>query len=59
MYILALLICDTLNCFQGSIPHGIDVLRVTDFYAVSIRRNAFLVAAPQVVEWVTVFRTSR
>ncbi|KAG9121768.1 hypothetical protein FRC07_002140, partial [Ceratobasidium sp. 392] len=32
----------------GSIPHGIDVLRATDFYAVSIRRNAFLVAAPQV-----------
>ncbi|KAF8606944.1 ARM repeat-containing protein [Ceratobasidium sp. AG-I] len=35
----------------GSIPHGIDVLRVTDFYAVSIRRNAFLVAAPQVAEF--------
>ncbi|KAG8769057.1 hypothetical protein FRC12_005192, partial [Ceratobasidium sp. 428] len=33
----------------GSIPHGIDVLRATDFYAVSIRRNAFLIAAPQVV----------
>ncbi|CCO31366.1 Tubulin-specific chaperone D AltName: Full=Beta-tubulin cofactor D [Rhizoctonia solani AG-1 IB] len=32
----------------GVIPHGIDVLRATDFYAVSIRRNAFLVAAPQV-----------
>ncbi|CAE6415293.1 unnamed protein product [Rhizoctonia solani] len=32
----------------GTIPHGIDVLRATDFYAVSIRRNAFLVAAPQV-----------
>ncbi|KAG8743529.1 hypothetical protein FRC10_011920 [Ceratobasidium sp. 414] len=31
----------------GSIPHGIDVVRATDFYAVSIRRNAFLVAAPQ------------
>ncbi|KAJ7069814.1 TBCD protein [Mycena amicta] len=31
-------------------PHGIDVLRKTDFYAVSIRRNAFLVAAPQVAE---------
>ncbi|KAK7048329.1 TFCD-C domain-containing protein [Favolaschia claudopus] len=30
--------------------HGIDVLRKTDFYAVSIRRNAFLVAAPQVAE---------
>ncbi|CUA72523.1 Tubulin-specific chaperone D [Rhizoctonia solani] len=32
----------------GAIPHGIDILRATDFYAVSIRRNAFLVAAPQV-----------
>ncbi|KAJ7095891.1 TBCD protein [Mycena belliarum] len=31
-------------------PHGIDVLRKTDFYAVSVRRNAFLVAAPQVAE---------
>ncbi|KAH8825282.1 TBCD protein [Flagelloscypha sp. PMI_526] len=31
-------------------PHGIDVLRKTDFYAVSIRRNSFLVAAPQVAE---------
>ncbi|KAF9454706.1 ARM repeat-containing protein [Macrolepiota fuliginosa MF-IS2] len=29
-------------------PHGIDVLRKTDFYAISSRRNAFLVAAPQV-----------
>ncbi|KAJ6512250.1 TBCD protein [Mycena vitilis] len=33
-------------------PHGIDVLRKTDFYAVSVRRNAFLVAAPQVAEHV-------
>ncbi|KAG2361705.1 TBCD protein [Suillus spraguei] len=31
-------------------PHGIDVLRKTDFYAVSVRRNAFTVAAPQVAE---------
>ncbi|KIK69557.1 hypothetical protein GYMLUDRAFT_79682 [Collybiopsis luxurians FD-317 M1] len=31
-------------------PHGIDVLRKTDFYAVGIRRNAFLMAAPQVAE---------
>ncbi|KAG1906602.1 tubulin folding cofactor D C terminal-domain-containing protein [Suillus fuscotomentosus] len=31
-------------------PHGIDVLRKTDFYAVSVRRNAFIVAAPQVAE---------
>ncbi|KAG5648314.1 hypothetical protein DXG03_004886 [Asterophora parasitica] len=29
-------------------PHGIDVLGKTDFYAVSVRRNAFLTAAPQV-----------
>lgn len=29
-------------------PHGIDVLRMTDFYAVSLRRNAFLSAADQV-----------
>ncbi|KAJ3937144.1 MAG: TBCD protein [Lentinula lateritia] len=31
-------------------PHGIDVLRKTDFYAVGIRRNSFLLAAPQVAE---------
>ncbi|KAF8917124.1 ARM repeat-containing protein [Mucidula mucida] len=31
-------------------PHGIDVLRKTDFYSVSVRRNAYLVAAPQVAE---------
>ncbi|KDQ11508.1 hypothetical protein BOTBODRAFT_457108 [Botryobasidium botryosum FD-172 SS1] len=31
-------------------PHGIDILRKTDFYAVSIRRNAFITAAPQVAE---------
>ncbi|THV05301.1 ARM repeat-containing protein [Dendrothele bispora CBS 962.96] len=31
-------------------PHGIDVLRKTDFYAVGIRRNAFLIAAPEVAE---------
>ncbi|KAI8978670.1 TBCD protein [Trametes punicea] len=31
-------------------PHGIDVLRKTDFYAIGVRRNAFLVAAPQVAE---------
>ncbi|KAF9808522.1 hypothetical protein IEO21_07853 [Rhodonia placenta] len=30
--------------------HGIDVLRKTDFYAVGIRRNAFLVAAREVAE---------
>ncbi|KAJ4482161.1 tubulin folding cofactor D C terminal-domain-containing protein [Lentinula aciculospora] len=33
-------------------PHGIDVLRKTDFYAVGIRRNSFLTAAPQVAEHV-------
>lgn len=33
-------------------PHGIDILRKTDFYAVSVRRNAFLVAAPQIAEYV-------
>ncbi|KAH7912534.1 ARM repeat-containing protein [Hygrophoropsis aurantiaca] len=37
---------------MGLFPHGIDVLRKTDFYAVSIRRNAFVVAAPQVAEHV-------
>ncbi|KAF9013516.1 TBCD protein [Cyathus striatus] len=31
-------------------PHGIDILGKTDFYAVSVRRNAFLHAAPQVAE---------
>ncbi|KAF5382770.1 hypothetical protein D9615_002931 [Tricholomella constricta] len=31
--------------------HGIDVLGMTDFYAVSIRRNAFLTAAPQVAQY--------
>ncbi|KDQ62420.1 hypothetical protein JAAARDRAFT_189747 [Jaapia argillacea MUCL 33604] len=31
-------------------PHGIDVLRKTDFYAVGVRRNSFLVAVPQVAE---------
>ncbi|TFK86795.1 ARM repeat-containing protein [Polyporus arcularius HHB13444] len=31
-------------------PHGIDVLRKTDFYAVGVRRNSFTVAAPEVAE---------
>ncbi|KIN99611.1 hypothetical protein M404DRAFT_16471 [Pisolithus tinctorius Marx 270] len=35
---------------MGLFVHGIDVLRKTDFYSVSIRRNAFLTAAPQVAE---------
>ncbi|KAG6814258.1 hypothetical protein H0H92_015373 [Tricholoma furcatifolium] len=30
--------------------HGIDILGKADFYAVSIRRNAFLIAAPQVAQ---------
>ncbi|KAF9241181.1 tubulin folding cofactor D C terminal-domain-containing protein [Melanogaster broomeanus] len=34
----------------GLFAHGIDVLRKTDFYSVSIRRNAFVTAAPQVAE---------
>ncbi|KAJ9100981.1 hypothetical protein QFC19_005377 [Naganishia cerealis] len=33
---------------MGLFPHGIDVLRKTDFYSVSVRRTAFLVSAPQV-----------
>ena len=35
---------------KGLFPHGIDVLGKTDFYAVSVRRNAFLRAAPQVAQ---------
>ncbi|KAA1469978.1 TBCD protein [Dentipellis sp. KUC8613] len=34
----------------GVFPDGIDVLRKTDFFAVGVRRNAFLVAAPEVAE---------
>ncbi|KZT12037.1 TBCD protein [Laetiporus sulphureus 93-53] len=34
----------------GLFAHGINVLRKTDFYSVGIRRNAFLVAAPEVAE---------
>ncbi|CAD6887534.1 unnamed protein product [Tilletia laevis] len=33
---------------MGNIPHGIDVLRKTDFYAVGVRRNAFVSCAPEV-----------
>jgi len=40
--------------YQSLFPHGIDVLRKTDFYAISGRRNAFLIAAPQVAELVCV-----
>ncbi|CCM03543.1 uncharacterized protein FIBRA_05677 [Fibroporia radiculosa] len=32
--------------------HGIDILRKTDFYAVGVRRNSFLIAAPDVAEHV-------
>lgn len=32
----------------GLFAHGIDVIRKTDFFAVSVRRNAFLQCAPQV-----------
>jgi len=39
-----------LNMLQGVFPHGIDVLGKIDFFAVGVRRNAFLVAAPQVAE---------
>ncbi|KIK93339.1 hypothetical protein PAXRUDRAFT_145292 [Paxillus rubicundulus Ve08.2h10] len=35
---------------MGLFAHGIDVLRKTDFYSVSIRRNAFVITAPQVAE---------
>ncbi|KZT60321.1 ARM repeat-containing protein [Calocera cornea HHB12733] len=34
----------------GLFPHGIDVLKKIDFYAVSIRRHAFEIAAPEVAE---------
>lgn len=38
------------NTLQSLFPHGIDVLRKTDFYAIGVRRNAFIVAAPEVAE---------
>lgn len=40
----------TLSILQGVFPHGIDVLGKIDFFAIGVRRNAFLVAAPQVAE---------
>ncbi len=43
-----------LNVSQGVFPHGIDVLGKIDFFAVGVRRNAFLVAAPQVAEYVVI-----
>lgn len=42
--------CISLWSLQNLFPHGIDVLGKTDFYSVSIRKNAFLVAAPQVAK---------
>lgn len=39
-------------------PHGIDVLRKTDFYAVGTRRHAYLVAAPEVAAYVTYYGPS-
>ncbi|KAF9779616.1 TBCD protein [Thelephora terrestris] len=35
---------------NGLFPDGIDILRKADFYSVGTRRNAFLIAAPQVGE---------
>lgn len=35
---------------MGLFPHGIDVLVKTDFYSVSVRRSAFLIAAPLVAQ---------
>lgn len=49
------LCCET---FQSLFPHGIDVLGKTDFYAVSVRRNAFLTAAPQVAKYVFIILPS-
>jgi len=40
--------------YQSLFPHGIDVLRKTDFYAISGRQKPFLIAAPQVAELVCV-----
>ncbi|KAG9019896.1 hypothetical protein FRB90_000026 [Tulasnella sp. 427] len=34
----------------GLFPHGIDTVRKADFFAVSMRRSAFTIAAPQVAE---------
>lgn len=38
------------SIFQGLLPHGIQVLGVTDFFMVSVRRSAFLEAAPKVAQ---------
>lgn len=42
---------------MGLFPHGIDLLKWTDIYGVGLRRNAFLVAAPQVSQYV-IYRQS-
>ena len=36
---------------QSLFPHGIAVLKKTDFFVVGIRRNAFLTAATQTAEY--------
>ncbi|KAG8833480.1 hypothetical protein FRC17_010655, partial [Serendipita sp. 399] len=33
---------------MGLFPHGIDVLKWTDFFGVGVRHNAFLISAPEV-----------
>lgn len=38
------------SIFQGLFPHGIQVLGNTDFFMVSVRRSAFLEAAPKVAQ---------
>jgi hypothetical protein len=43
---------------QSLFPHGIDVLRKADFFAVGIRRNAFLAVAPEVAEYGRLFGLS-
>lgn len=37
---------------QGVFPHGIDTLRTIDFLTVSVRKRAFLEAAPAVAQLV-------
>ncbi|PAV17192.1 TBCD [Pyrrhoderma noxium] len=36
---------------MGLFPHGIAIIGIADFYSVSIRRNAFLKAAPQIASY--------
>lgn len=42
----------TFSTSQGVFPHGIDVLRTIDFLTVSVRKRAFLEAAPAVAKCV-------